>query len=180
MIESYLTSGNYRITRSNHVLFSGASSPSLALTGDAPTIPYRLRITLSGDDCSGSVTINGAETLVFAAAGKKLTTTTLAANTLPTITTANITCNILVECIDTSGADITTENLTLIDSRIDLKQSGFYSPTGTWTKTDNVIYSNTSMSLGDVVRSNTTDYVIKKKDAYTDIGGTVEVYQYLA
>jgi hypothetical protein len=77
-------------------------------------------------------------------------------------------------------ADITSETLTAIDSRIDVKQSGFYNASGTWTKTDNVIYSNSSLNLGDTVRSNTTDYIVKKKDAYTDIGGTVEFYTYLA
>lgn len=176
MIEDYLIAGAYKVAKTNHTLYNSASAATLVLTGSAPSISFRLKVNLSGSDCNGTVTVNG-ETLIFSAAGTKITTTLL--SSLPTIITSGLNCTILITCIDAGGADIKTETLTAIDTRIDVKQSGFYSTTGTWTKTDNVIYSNTSMNIGDTVRSNTTDYIIKKKDAYTDIGGTVELYSYL-
>jgi hypothetical protein len=183
MIESYLTTGNYQVTKAPVSLFDGTiTGGAITLTGAWPTgRTGRCKVTISSvsghTDCAGSIVL-GSETLTFTIAGTKTTTVSLTAN--PVASSANLDCHCHITVIDSGGADITSETLTAIDSRIDVKQSGFYNASGTWTKTDNVIYSNSSLNLGDTVRSNTTDYIVKKKDAYTDIGGTVEFYTYLA
>jgi len=182
MIEDYLTSGDYRVTEGPVTLYSGLSSGALTLTAAWPATGSKLSIVASvitgHADCVGTLMINGSETITFAQAGRKTSTVSLAA--LPTIVTANLDCNLVITVLDSGLAPILVETLTAINARIDFKQSGFYNASGAWTKTDNVIYSNSAMNLNDVIRNGTSDYVIKKKDAYTDIGGTVEVYQYLA
>ena len=76
MIEDYLNQTGYRVLRSVKKLYDDDSASTLTLTGAAPAVNYRLRLTLSGDDCSGAVTINGTETLTFTVAGTTTTTTT--------------------------------------------------------------------------------------------------------
>jgi len=182
MIEDYLTSGAYQVTKGPVTLYSGLSTGSLSLTSAWPTGGSKLAIVASATtghaDCAGIVTINGTETITFTQAGRKTSTVSLSA--LPAIVTANLDCNLVITVLDSGLAPISVETLTTINSRIDVKQSGFYNASGTWTKTDNIIYSNSSMNLGDVIRDGTSNYTIKKKDAYKDIGGTVELYAYLA
>lgn len=182
MIEDYLCSGAFQVTKGPVTLYSGLSSGALTLTAAWPVGGSKLSIVASAiaghTDCVGTLMINGSETITFAQAGRKTSTVSLAA--LPTIVTANLDCNLVITVLDSGLSPILAETLTAINSRIDVKQSGFRDPAGTWTETNNIIYSNSSMNLGDVVRNGTSNYVIKKKDAYTDIGGTVEVYQYLA
>lgn len=179
MIDDYLNQDAYRITKGNHVLYSGLTAATLVLTGSLPAVPFRVAITLSSitdhTDCAGSVVVGG-ETLTFTAAGKKTTTVSLSA--LPVITTAGLDCNILVEAITTGGAPILAETLTAIKIRLEGAQSGFYNSQGIWTKTDYIIFCSTSMGVGDIIRYNSTDYKIQKKSDNPGLDGTVEFYEY--
>lgn len=179
MIDDYLNQDAYRVTKGNHVLYSGLTAATLVLTGSLPSISFRVAVTLSSvtdhADCAGSVVI-GSETLTFTAAGKKTSTVSLSA--LPVITTSNLDCNILVEAITTGGAPILSETLTAIKIRLEGAQSGFYNAQGVWTKTDYIIFCKTSMDIGDIVRYGTTDYKIQKKSDNPGLDGTVEFYEY--
>lgn len=187
MIEDYLTAGAYQVTKGPVTLYSGLSSGALVLIAAWPANGSKLAIVASAitghTNCGsvvtpGTITINSDAPIEFKQSGRKTSTVSLTAK--PTIVTANLDCNLVITVLDSGLAPILAETLTAINSRIDVKQSGFRDPAGTWTETNNIIYSNSSMNLGDVVRNGTSNYVIKKKDAYTDIGGIVEVYQYLA
>ena len=182
MIEDYLIPGAYKVAKGPVTLYSGISSGALTLIAAWPANGSKLAIVVSAitghTDCVGTLMINGSETITFAQASRKTSTVSLTA--LPTIVTANLDCNLVITVLDSGLAPVLVETLTAINTRIDVKQSGFHNASGTWTKTDNVIYSNSSMNINDVVRNGTSEYIIKKKDAYTDIGGTVEVYAYLA
>jgi hypothetical protein len=182
MIEDYLCGGAFQVTKGPVTLYAGLSSGTLTLTDPWPATGSKLSIVASAitshTDCAGSIIINGAEIITFTQAGRKTSTTSLTA--LPNIVSGAMDCWLVITVLDSGLAPVMAETLTAINTRIDVKQSGFYNASGAWTKTDNIIYSNSSMNLGDVIRSGTSDYVIKKKDAYTDIGGTVELYTYLA
>lgn len=173
MIESYANTDAYIVTSSIAELYDAASAATLTLTGTAPTVPYRLRITLSGADCTGTVTINGSETLTFVAAGKKVTTTTLTANSLPTITTANLNCNILIECLDVGGSPIYAETTTLIKVRHEPESATVRDPMGNFTTYNGyVMVRNSTITLGDKIRINTTDYQVKRIEPQKWLDGT--------
>src|SRR5574344_1282829 len=129
----YFKTDAYIVASSIQELYDAASAATLTLTGIAPTVAYRLRITLSGADCAGTVTMDGTETLKFTAATTKITTTNLTANALPTVTTANLSCNILIECLTTGGAPIYAETTTLIKVRHEPELVTIREPSGNFT-----------------------------------------------
>ena len=162
---SKLTNSSYLVTKSVKALYNGASGATLTLTGTAPTVNYRLRITLSGTDCDGTVTIDGTENVRFYAAGKKVTTTTLTANSLPTVTTANLSCTILIECLDVGGSPIYSETETAIDVSWNDTQKWIPSPEGGWTAitATTAETDNSTIDVGDVLRKTSagSDYQVK-------------------
>jgi hypothetical protein len=177
MIENYLNQSAYKIVKGNYTLFSGTSASSLVITSTAPSIPFRLKITASGTDCAGTITVNGSETLTYVIAGTKTTTTVLSA--LPTITTANLDCTITITCLDAAGAPIQGETLTPIMIRLEAYQSGFWNAEGTWTKADDQVFCKTLMSVGDIIRCNSIDHTIVKVEDNPNLGGISEFYTYL-
>jgi hypothetical protein len=164
-------------------LFNGLSSASLTLTGVAPTGPFRLAITLSASrthvDCSGRVTINGTENIDFLVAGRKTSTTFL--TSLPTITTQNLDCHILITCISTSGDNIYQTTNSTISVDWDDSQKWVPTPSGVWTQvdqtsceTDNISTSAVAATIGDTVLHNTKTFIIKNiKDGEQTLSGTV-------
>jgi len=183
MIEDYLIAGAYQVTKGPVTLYSGLSSGTLTLTGTWPANGSKLAIVASviagHTDCVGTLMINGSETITFTQAGRKTSTVSLTA--LPTIVTANLDCNLVITVLDSGLAPIMTETLTAINTMIQTVESQTEESTGVWKTVRNTcIYSNSLMNVNDVVRDGTTNYTIKKKDAFKDIGGTVELYTYLA
>ena len=175
MIEDYLNQTGYRVLRSIKELYDDDSAATLTLTGTAPTVNYRLRITLSGDDCDGTITINATETLRFYAAGTKVTTTHLTADVLPTVTTVNLSCNILIECIDTGGSPIYEETALEIDCRFQDTQKAFIDPTGKWTNSSAIVYTNEdSCNIGTTFSYDGYDYNIAQVSIMTDLDGAEE------
>jgi hypothetical protein len=179
MIEDYLNQAGYRVQSANWTLYNAASAATLTLTGDAPTSAYRLRVTLSAitghADCSGTLTTNGSETLTFAIASTKITTTNLTANTLPTITTANLDCNILIECLTTGGAVMQEETAKEIDCRFQDTQKGFYDSTGEWSMSQAIAYvSESSCIIGTKLSYDGYDYNIAQVSIMTDLDGSEE------
>jgi hypothetical protein len=173
----YFKTDAYIVASSIQELYDAASAATLTLTGIAPTVAYRLRITLSGADCAGTVTMDGTETLKFTAATTKITTTNLTANALPTVTTANLSCNILIECLTTGGAPIYAETTTLIKVRHEPELVTIREPSGNFTTYNGyVMVRNSTITLGDKIRINSTDYHAKRIEPQSWLDGT-ETYR---
>jgi hypothetical protein len=159
-------------------LFNALSMATLTLKGTAPTGPFRLAITLSiitgHADCVGRVTINGTENIDFLVAGRKTSTTFL--TSLPTITTQNLDCHILITCISTSGTDIYQITNTTIAVDWDDSQKWVPTPSGVWTQVDQTSCEtdNFSAKIGDTVIHNGKTFPIKNiKDGEQTLSGTV-------
>lgn len=156
----------YIITYANHELYDGLSAATLTLTGSLPSVPFRVAVTISSvtghADVAGSVVV-GSETLTFAAAGKKTTTTVLSA--LPTITTSGLDCHILIEAITTGGAPIQAETAAATKIQFENTSSGYFNSQGQWT-----VYSGSyamcrdAAAVGDKLRYGGSDLPIKKVD----------------
>lgn len=173
----YFKTDAYIVASSIQELYDAASAATLTLTGIAPTVAYRLRITLSGADCAGTVTMDGTETLKFTAATTKITTTNLTANALPTVTTANLSCNILIECLTTGGAPIYAETTALIKVRHEPELVTIREPSGNFTTYNGyVMVRNSTITLGDKIRINSTDYHAKRIEPQSWLDGT-ETYR---
>ena len=181
MISDYLAAGAYKVTKAAVSLFDGTLTAPPTI-GSWPTgVTGRCKVTLSSvsghADCAGTITI-GSETLTFTQASTKITTVNLSAK--PTVSSSGLDCHCHITVIDAGGADVVTETLTAINTRIESYQSGFYNSQGVWTKTDSMIISDTSLSIGDTVRKGSQNYIIRKADDNPDLGQESDFYTYLA
>jgi len=122
-----------KIVKSQHLLYDALSAATLTLTGAAPSIPFRCAVELSSvtghTDCAGTVTV-GSESLVFVAAGRKMTTNILSA--LPVVTTSGLNCHIKIECINASGQPIYQQTAVDLRCRIWQKTKRIPSAQGGW------------------------------------------------
>lgn len=88
----------------NWKIYEGYSSGVGTLNGDGlPPVSFLCKVTLTGTDCIGTVTIN-SEVLTFSGAGTLTTATLLSA--LPTITCTNLNCYVVVDAVTTTGSAI--------------------------------------------------------------------------
>lgn len=146
-----------RVTKTAATLFSGTSAATLTLTSTWPTGGTRLLVAASSvtghTDCAGTVTINGTETLTFTAAGKK---TTIAALTeLPTITTANLDCNLVITVITSGGTPVYIEAETDLYCKIEIKSKSVPSPSGGWTSIQSTtLQARGTFAVNDVIKFN--------------------------
>ncbi|MCK9571283.1 hypothetical protein M0R72_20205 [Candidatus Pacearchaeota archaeon] len=164
-----LKSTAYRVTKTNWTLFNGASAATLILTGTKPTVLFRLKITLSGTDCAGTVTVN-SEVITFTQSATKTTTTNLTA--LPTITTANLSCTVKVECIDMGGAPIVSETKTAFLCRWMDTTRSYIDSTGTWTQSlAEVLTADTLCVVGSEIEYLSVRYTIAKVTAFSKLSG---------
>lgn len=169
----------YRIDKIQTELYDGASAATLTLTGTAPTVSYRLKISLSGVDTTGDVTINGTETLNFSGTNPQLTKTTLDANTLPAVTTTNLSCSILIQCIDKTGSPIYTEVETPIKIRYEIETrmvnvNNVYLP----QRVSYAVTKDTVAKEGSVIRYNNNDFIVKNDEELPLLNGR-ELYRIL-
>ena len=181
MIDDYLCSGAVLVTKSPVSLYDGTSSATFTLGAWPSGKTGRLKSTSSSvtghADCAGRITA-GSETVTFTQAGTKQTTTNLTSN--PVITSTGLDCHVHITAIDTGGADLLTETLTAINTRIEAYNSGFYNSQGVWTKTNSLILSTTELQIGDIVRKGTKDYKIQNAEDNPDLGQESDFYTYLA
>ena len=181
MIDDYLAAGAYLVTKAAASLFDGTLTASPTI-GSWPTgITGRCKVIISSvtghTDCAGTITI-GSETLTFTQAGTKQTTVNLTAK--PTVTSAGLDCHCHITVIDVAGADVASETLTAINTRIEAYNSGFYNSQGVWTKTNSRILCKTELQIGDIVRKGTKDYRIQNAEDNPDLGQESDFYTYLA
>ena len=177
LIDNYLNQVAQKKTLTLWTLYNGLSAATLVLTGTVPAVTFRCKITLSASDthtdCAGTVMVN-AETLTFTAAATKVTTTNLTA--LPTITTANIDCNVKITCIDTGGADIYSVTYTDFDCRWEDVQVAYVNSSGSWTQSNAKVIAKAAYVVNDTIRKygTTTEYPIKKVMTGPNLAGIEE------
>jgi hypothetical protein len=179
MISDYLNQDGYRVQKFNWELYDDTSAATLTLTGNTPAVVYRLRITLSSitghADCAGTMTINGSEVITFAQASTKTTTTNLIANALPIVTTANLDCRVLIEVLSTGGAVLQEETQTALDCRFQDSQKSFRLPSGEFSMSDAIAYTDdSSCAIGTKFSFGSYDYSIAQVTVMTALDGTEE------
>ena len=164
-----LKSTAYRVAKSNWNLFNGQSAATLVLTGTKPTVPFKLKITLSGTDYAGTVTVN-AEVITFTQASTKITVAILTA--LPTITTNGLNCTVKVECVDSAGAMITSEIKTAFLCRWMDSTQMYQNATGEWSQSlAQVLTTDSLCVVGGEIEYLSLRYVIKKVIAFSKLSG---------
>ena len=181
-IDDYLNQKAQKKTSVLWTLYNNLSAAPLALTGTAPAVTFRCKITLSASgahtDCAGTVTVN-AEVITFTVAATKTTTTNLTA--LPTITTANLDCNVKITCIDTGGADIYQHSYADFLCRWEDVAVMFLNSAGAWTQSNAKVIAKTVYAVGDFLRKDgtTTEYAIKQMYVATDVDGVEQFRKYM-
>jgi len=180
MIDDYLASGAYRVTKAAATLHDATSTATFTLSTWPSGVTGRLKIIVSSKtghtDCVGTITA-GSETIEFKQAGTKTTTNNLTAK--PAATSTGLDCHVKIVVVDTGGVEILEETLTAIDTRIEAYNSGFYNAQGVWTKTNSLILCKTELQIGDIVRKGTRDYKIQSAEDNPDLGQESDFYTYL-
>jgi hypothetical protein len=121
------------------------------------------------------MTINGSEVRTFTQASTQITTTNLAANSLPAVTTANMDCNILIEVLSTGGAILQEETSKEIDCRFQDTQKSFMNAAGEWSQSQAIAYvSESSCIIGSIFSCNGYDYNIAQVSIITGLDGSEE------
>lgn len=173
----------YVVEKAISELYDGipTSSP-LTISATPPTVTYRCRVTLAAStthaDCAGTITV-GSDTLTFTAAGTKICTTQIAANTKPTVTYSGLDCNILIECLDTAGNPIQAETTTAIKVKYEPELVTVREPSGNFTTYNGYFMTrDASTTLKSVIRYNSTNYNLKRIEPLSWLDGS-ETYRIL-
>lgn len=169
-------------TKSDKELYDGAPSTSpITLTGTIPSSSFRCLVILSSatghTDTVGHIYIN-SEDLNFSGGVLRKTSTILLTST-PAITYSGLDCNIQIICVDANGQPITTDTSTAIKIRFEPTSKAFQDNKGLWTQSSAyAMVVNSSISIGDMITYNSTDYFVKQIEAFPWIDGN-EVYRIL-
>lgn len=176
MIETYLNQDGYRVTKGTWTLYSDVSAATITLTGTLPSVSFRCRVKISSaaghTDVAGHVLIN-SEDLTFIAAGTKTSTILLTA--LPTVTTTELNCQILIEAIDSGGAPISLDTQTALDCRFQDTQKSFRLPSGEFSTSQAIAYTDdSSCAIGTLFSYGGYDYSIAQVSVMTGLDGSEE------
>lgn len=174
----------YQILQGAWVLYDGLTS-AIDLDDDIPAT-FRLAITVSSVEdhttVEGTVTI-GEEELEFKEAtrltnGEDLTE-------LPEISVEGLDCNILVECISTTGEPLYHETLVPIKVVVFPKTRVVPSPHGSsgYQETNYNVYSEAQLKIGDQIRytdphqSTTIDIYVKDVSSAVDLEDNTQPFR---
>jgi hypothetical protein len=157
------------VQKASWQVYDGPSLASLTLSA-VPTGTFKLAITASAvvghTNCGsvgtpGTIVINAGTPIQFTQVTKKISTVLL--TSIPTITTANLDCHLLIEAIDSGGAPITKETVTSIACLYDDTTKGYWSSEGTWTVNNSRMQSDdvAQAVIGDTIRYLGRDWPIK-------------------
>jgi hypothetical protein len=174
MIESYLNQHGFRVDKGVWVLYHALSSDTIALTCALPMQSFRCQVRIYAIedhvDVAGSIVI-GTDTLVFVAAGKKVTAGIL--NTCPTITTTGLDCMVEIVAIDLAGQPIPDDSQEEAACRFQNVQRSFQQDNGEWAKSQAVVYTNDlACTIGSLFSFEFYDYVIAQMSAHVGLDGT--------
>jgi hypothetical protein len=181
MIDAYLNQIGEKKTSALWTLYNDLSAATLVLTNTAPTVTFRCKITVSVDgahsDVAGTVTVN-AEVMTFTSATTKTTTTNL--TVLPTITTANLDCKVVITCIDTGGVAIYLNTYADFVCRWEDVNVLFMNNLGAWTQSNAKVVCKEAYAVGDYLRkkNTTTEYPIKQVVVVTDLDAVEQFRKY--
>lgn len=181
LIDAYLKDTAEKRTNVLWVLYDNISAATLTLIKGAPPVTFKVKVQASASgahtDVAGTCSVN-AEVLTFTVAATKTTTTNL--TVLPTITTANLDCNLKIWCIDTGGADIYEAVYTAFACRWEAISKAFVQSTGTWTQSAAKVIAKEVYAVADYLRKygTTTEITIKRINTVTNADGDVEFIEY--
>ena len=156
----------FLVTKAAVYLFDGTLTASPTIGSWPSGVTGRCKVTLSSvtghADCAGTITI-GSETLTFAQAATKITTTNLTAK--PAVSSVGLDCHCHITVIDAGGAPVEAETATATKIQFENTSSGFFTPEGVWK-----VYSGSyalckdAAAVDDILRYNSIDMPIKKVD----------------
>jgi len=176
MIEDYLAQGAYKVTKTAVSLFDGTLTASPTIGAWPSGITGRCKVTISSvtghTDCAGTITI-GSETLTFIQAGTKQTTISLTAK--PVVTSSGLDCHCHITVIDTGGAPISSDTQTALDCRFQDTQKSFRLPSGEFSMSAAIAYTNdSSCVIGTLFSYGSYDYYIAQVSVMTGLDGLEE------
>lgn len=155
----------YLVTKATKKLFDAVPGASpITLTGTAPTTQFKCRCKVSASgthtDLVGHLYIN-AEDLNFTAGVTTKQSTTLLTS-IPVVTYSGLDCSVLIECVDSGGADIKAETLTAIDIKYKDETKYFSTSIGDFvTRPAHCTTDETASQVGDTIRYAGVDHIIK-------------------
>ena len=182
IIDDYLNQIGEKKTSTIWTLYDKLSAAALSLTKSAPPVSFKCKITLSvsgaHNDVTGSVTVN-AEVISFTSATTKTTTTLL--TVLPTITTANLDCQVKITCIDSGSADIYEATYADFFCRWEDVNVLFMNNLGAWTQSNAKVVCKEAYAVGDYLRKDgtTTEWPIKQAVVITDLDAVEQFRKYM-
>jgi len=151
--DEFVQAAAYQVLQSAWVLYDGLAS-AIDLDDDIPDT-FRLAITVSPVEdhatVAGTVTI-GDEELEFTEATRLTNEEDL--TELPEISVEGLDCNILIECISTTGEILYHETLVPITVVVFPKTRVVPSPHGSsgYQETNYNVYSEAPLKIGDQIR----------------------------
>ena len=175
--EEFVQADAYHIQQSAWELYDGLTS-ELELDEEAE-IPATFRVAITIAPATGHMTLEGTvqindEALEFA--GPTRLTNAEILTELPTITTEGLDCNILIECISTTGEPLYHETLEAIKVVVFPKTRIIKDPNGSgYMETSYDVRTKAALKIGDQIRyadphqGATIDMYVK------DIGGAVDL-----
>ena len=153
--DEFVKAGADQILQGSWVLYDGLTSELDLSEAEIPTEPFRLAITVS--PATGHTTAEGTvhiddEELEFTGATRLTNVVNLAV--LPDISTEGLDCNILIECISTTGEPLYHETLVPIKVVVFPKTRVVPSPHGSsgYQETNYNVYSDAPLKIGDQIR----------------------------
>jgi hypothetical protein len=146
-------------------LHSGISSATLTLTGTWPLNGSKLAIVASAvvghTNCGsvgtpGLITINGGTPISFTQAARKTSTVSLSA--IPTITVANMDCDLVITVLDSGLAPIYATVETDLHCKIEIKSKSIPAPQGGWTSIASTqMQARGHFEVGDLIKFDIDD-----------------------
>jgi hypothetical protein len=152
--DEFIQADAYQIVQGAWKLYEGLAS-AIVLDDEIPSEPFRLAIMISSaighTTLAGSVII-GEEELEFTEATRLTSSEDL--TELPEISADGLDCNILIECISTSGEILYRETLVPITVVVFPKTRVVPSPHGSsgYQETNYNVFSKAALKIGDQIR----------------------------
>ncbi len=169
------------------VLYDGLTSELDLSAAETPIEAFRLAITVS--PATGHTTVEGTvhideEGLEFIEATRLTNEEDL--TELPDISTADLDCNILIECISTTGEPLFRETLVPITCVVFPKTSVRRDPNGSgFMETTYNIYTEAALKIGDQIRytdphqGNSIDIYVKDRSSAVDLEDNTQPFNVL-
>jgi hypothetical protein len=150
---------------------------SIELIGDWPSVQCQMVLEITAksghSDCTGSIKIND-ETLQFTASGQTKTTAAFL-SAEPSITVANLDCDLMITLIDSAGNELKTETSKTIAVDWDEISVTWYQSAGKWLMSKpNFETPDLTVGIDDKIVHNEKTYTVKNtSQADQTLGGRV-------